>query len=215
MKNVDHSNPDQNLLLDLLDDCVTDEAIESLLANEQQAKAWYRHHTISSALKQQHSAYSSYQFTQAIAAKISNEPAIIAIPKPLFNSTWKKVSGGFAIAASVAFVMIFSVQLMDSPQIQNFDSVELKTQAISPTSSGSSINETEQAKLDEIQRIIDRMNQRNLTANEQLVGGETMAVQSFIIKTNKQSPFKTNNQAISFAEIVKNMKKPSESQKKN
>lgn len=222
-------------LSDLLDDCVNEGAIEQILTDSEQGETWYRYQAVRSVLNKEYSALSSLDFTHTISALIAKEPAIIARPgnsalekdniklgnktKPgktatgrLFvnASVWKRSYSGIAIAASVAFVMVFSVQMvnfsndsLNGETVAGFqESQDQEAVQISVSQSG----DAEQAKLDEIQRIIDQRSRLNLSANEQLVGGQFM-VQSFVVKTK--------DSLSAFEEEVRNMKKPSEIEQKD
>ncbi len=207
-------------LSDLLDDCANDEAIEHLLADKDGAEKWFRYNKVRAVLTQENSVHSSFDFTQSISAKIALEPSIIARPSSYAKEAvqtpsvvvnlWKKAGGGLAIAASVAFAMVFSVQLMNTSPSPGM-SASLDTAVNDPfTGQLESINfspvrDAEQVKLDEIQSILDTMNRQSLTMNEQLVGGEIM-VQSFVVTTKDVVDDKTSQ----FESQVRNMKKPSE-----
>lgn len=221
-KSSDFNN--NQYLSDLLDGCVSKEGMQALLPegeeiDREQEEAWYRYNTVRAVLNKENSAYSSFEFTQSISAKIAQEPSIVARSKVNklaladgsessvhYIDTWKKMTGGFAIAASVALAMIFSVELTHN-NMNTEGTGGLQTVATEPAMSPevlpvTFIDDAEQAKLDEIQAILDRMNRQNLTQNEQLVGGEVM-VKSFVVKMDEK--------ASAFENEVRQMKKPSES----
>jgi len=216
MTNANHFESRENLS-DLLDDQVSDEAIERLLADEassseSQSQAWFRYNMVSAVLNKEQSAYASFDFTQTVSAQIANEPAILARPKKTAQiiPLWRKATTGFAIAASVAFAMVFSVQMMNTPMEGLSGGTDVATQAtaqdLSPlqmniTPSQFSAEHAEQEQLDDIQRLLEQMSLRNPNVNEQLVGGEFIQ-QSFVVKTKPQ--------ATSFEEKIRSMKKPSE-----
>lgn len=193
-------------LSDLLDDCGQSAELDKLLADSEQMESWYRYNLVRSVLKNENSAYSSFQFTQAVSAKIAGEPAILSRPASSKSNNppiLRRFAGGFAIAASVAFAMVFSVQMMPSGSMQA--GVETATTTLNP-SVESLIKQTpqdlaEQHKLDEIQLILDRMSQQRQDVNQQLVGGPVM-VKSFIVKTKPE--------AIPLEARIRAMKKPSE-----
>ena len=178
---------------DLLDDCAAAEVVDEILSNEQDCETWYRYNLVSSVLKEEQSAYCHYEFTRSIAAQIADEPAIIARPKKPSNviQFWKRAGGGFAVAASVAFAMVFSVQMLDtgkapSSDFANSDSLQPSTSindsAVANNSSIISAAEAEeQARLDEIQTILNSMG-NNPNVYEQKVGGEV--IYSTVIKSN-------------------------------
>ncbi|MDH5432492.1 MAG: sigma-E factor negative regulatory protein [Gammaproteobacteria bacterium] len=192
------SNPDQ-LLSELMDDQVSDEAIEHLINVESSKEKWFRYHLVRSVLKKEDNNLQSYQFTESVAQKIADEPAIIAAPKRA--SGWKKASGNFAIAASVAFATVFSVQLT---QVADNDSsfngqeslIAAESIEIIPAAIDAVPDSHEQRQLDAIQQLLDQMNQQNLNSHEQLVGGETMFIQSYIIEDNRMTPFDKSGQSL-------------------
>ncbi len=200
-----------------------DSALNELLSDDESHEAWYRYNLVSSVLKQEHSAFSSYDFTHSISALIKEEPSIVAFPEQTILasdknanhsaglnsqvsnvvSLWRRAGGGLAIAASVAFVMVFSVQMMnsgtDTTLVNGLDSAKVDngTQLSTPHQSESEV--AEQARLDEIQFMLDKMNQNRLNANEQLVDGEVIF--SKVVRPNNMN---------SLERQVRNMKKPSE-----
>jgi len=119
-------------LSDLLDNRCDSNDFDELLADADTKNAWYRYQTVSSILRNEHSAQESHSFCQEISVKLADEPAIIAAPasnKRLASpkssklrsdiSPIRRFSGGLAIAASAAFATFFSVQtiqLSDSNQ---------------------------------------------------------------------------------------------------
>lgn len=181
-------------LSDLLDNCATSEAIGQVLSDEQDCETWYRYNLVSSVLKREESAFSDYEFTQSIAVQVANEPAIISRPKQVSPviQFWKRAGGGFAVAASVAFAMVFSVQMLDTSSDLGGDIV---TNSPLPTTSVSddafvskpavisAAEAEEQARLDEIQTILNSMGS-NPNVYEQKVGGEV--IYSTVIKTNQE-----------------------------
>ncbi|TQV84991.1 sigma-E factor negative regulatory protein [Aliikangiella coralliicola] len=223
----DKLNKNQHLS-DLMDDKPSNLAIDELLGDDEKAETWFRYQTVRSVLNDEHSAFSSYEFTQAISAKIADEPAIIARPDVSKNTTnyddvlpqpaatahvisrsWRRAGGGLAIAASVAFAMVFSVQVNNNSSSSSAPGLA-NTQSESSTAAENNIahatvspsDDAEQAKLDAIQRILEGVNRPDV--NEQLVSGEVM-VQSYIVKTN--------DPVSQFVQEVRSMKKPSEVKK--
>ena len=165
---------------ELLDDCASPEAIDELLASKSQQAAWYRYHAVRSTLKNEHSAYSSLSFTQAIAAKIADEPAILASPRKAQSTGsatilqfWKRAGGSLAIAASVAYAMVFSVQMMNSnPHGLSGSGLDTATVQTMPVIPATAAETEEQARLDALQDLLDSMSKSRLNAYEQQVGGE-------------------------------------------
>ena len=205
------SASDKQHLSDLLDDCSSAEAVDKLLADEAHGEAWYRYNTVSAVLKKEHSAFSSFDFTQAISAQIEQEPAILSRPKPKKSNVstigqfWKRTGGGLAIAASVAYAMIFSVEMMNSSSEAGLVGNDIATIQVEqtpiemPTAILSDAEAEEQARLNEIQNILNNINMSGSNVYEQQVSGE------LIVKTNaKPDPL------AEFERQVNNMKKPSE-----
>lgn len=107
---------------DLLDDQCQSSNIDELLVDPQADEALYRYQTVSNILRNQQSEMATSLFCQQVSDKIAPEPAIIAAPavnakvsNSKMNSNiipFKKIGGGFAIAASAAFATFFSVQTL-------------------------------------------------------------------------------------------------------
>jgi|GEM_PF-3330137 len=187
-----HQKDEHLRLSDLLDDCCATEEVDQLLASEKQQKAWYRYNLVSAVLKKENSAYSSFEFTQAISTQLEQEPAIISRPQREKNAVggatvtqlWKRVGGGMAIAASVAYAMVFSVQMMNSDRQNAFEPgiVSSPLESVSPVLESqptllTAADLEEQAKLDEIEHILNTMGKRNPNVYEQQVGGEGVMFQ--------------------------------------
>ncbi len=200
-------------LSELLDDCVTTDAAEELLNSQEQHAAWYRYNLVSSVIRKEESAYSSFEFTQSISDKIAQEPAIIARAKTPANENsvrssgklafLRRTGGGLAIAASVAYAMVFSVDMMQSEsgqlesQLAN-ETVQKTVQEASQVSvaaTNDADDAREQADLDYLQAIINGMDRHQV--NEQLVDGE--AVFSWKVRANELDELQQQ---------VSNMKKP-------
>jgi negative regulator of sigma E activity len=193
-------------LSDLMDDRGDQQTLDQLLAsNEQQAKTWYRYNLVSAVLNKQDSVHSSFEFSQMISDKIAKEPVLTSQKSAEVISFWKKATGGFAIAASVAFAMVFSVQMMNqAPQSLSGNNTIAEQNNALPSESGQTnvlMSSAEQTQLDDLQRTLDQINRNNFSLNEQLVGGEVM-VQSFVVKTNAETT--------PFEDRIRLMKKPSE-----
>ncbi len=109
-------------LSDLLDDQCSADDLGQLLNDSETNERWFRYQTVSAILKDQHAASASSEFFQSVSAKIDAEPSIIAAPSQQTQQTTaeihpfiaeiKRLSSGFAIAATVAFATFFSVQTM-------------------------------------------------------------------------------------------------------
>ena len=142
------------LLSDLLDEKCHTSDLDDLLVSDAISESWYRYHTVSAIIKDQHSASASFDFCNQISAKIADEPAIIAAPKYQRNrpqnsniqpiiAQFKRASSGFAIAASVAVATFFSFQTLQVAQ----DSATPDTQIASEFSdSNSTQNSVESSK---------------------------------------------------------------------
>ncbi len=154
------------LLSDLLDEQCHSSDLDDLLDNNDISESWYRYHTVSAIIKDQHSASASFDFCSQISAKIADEPSIIAAPKTAKFSNiqpiiaeFRRTGSGFAIAATVAVATFFSFQTLQVAQ----DGVLTDTQIASESNesnsipnnanstksiAGSEFNATEQYELD-------------------------------------------------------------------
>lgn len=108
-------------LSDLLDNKCDSSDLDKLLEHADTSETWYRFQTVSSLLRNEHSARVTPSFCREISSKLASEPAIIASPaknRPLQSrktaeiSPIRRFSGGLAIAASAAFATFFSVQTL-------------------------------------------------------------------------------------------------------
>ena len=183
----------QTHLSDLMDDNLTDEAIEQLSSEDVDAETWFRYQTVSAVLKNEHSAYSNYAFTQSISAKIAEEPAHSVNSQNLDNVvhlesrlSWRRFTGGLAVAASVAFAMVFSIQFAEGPIESNgLDQPSFVVDA--PESMNAPLYEltpadtAEQKKLEEIQQYLDRARRASFGVNEQYVSGD-VRFKSYIVQ---------------------------------
>lgn len=210
-------------LSQLLDDECSSSAIDQVLSNTESSEAWFRYNTIQSVLNKEHSVHSSFDFTQKISALIDQEPAIIAVPSNKSDSStqskpanvipfWKKAGGGLAIAASVAYAMVFSVQMMNkTPEVEAVNQAQL-TQPLNQTllANESLIDNSvvdpqdiaEQMQLDAIQSLLNQ-ERSGLNISEQQVGAEL--TYSTVIKMEQLKELENQ---------VNNMKKPSEASEK-
>ncbi|TQV72824.1 hypothetical protein FLL45_15260 [Aliikangiella marina] len=216
IKNNSLSQCEAQFISELLDGDCDAGSVDKLLGDDKHCETWYRYNQISAILRKEDSVFCSYQFTQAISEKIAEEPAIVAAANnaavksssKLFSgnvvSFVKRTGGGLAIAASVAYAMVFSVELMNTQDegfaspvqtvaSQSAPSIEIANTIISAAEL------EEQAKLDEIQAILRQMRQTDRNVYEQQVGGE------WIVSTVVRS-----NQIEEIQQQVQNMKKPSE-----
>ncbi len=112
-----------NSLSDLLDEQCSSIDLDSLLKDSETSDSWHRYSAVSVILKSEYSANASTDFCKEISAKIADEPAILAAPRPHVAKSSPATAGpvtaditrigsGFAIAASVAFATFFSVQTL-------------------------------------------------------------------------------------------------------
>lgn len=105
-------------LSDLLDGQCSSSELDNLLSDKDVADSWYRYSAVSATIKGEYSASANIDFCKDISARIEDEPAIIAAPRPrqtknrLVVAEVRKIGSGFAIAASVAFATFFSVQTL-------------------------------------------------------------------------------------------------------
>lgn len=116
-------------LSDLVDDKCSSDDLDSLLNDSKTIDRWHRYSAVSEILKGEYSANATTDFCMQISSKIADEPAILAAPRPTTNSEYetktaraevKRLTGGFAIAASFAFATFFSVQTMQVSDDSNF-----------------------------------------------------------------------------------------------
>ncbi len=105
-------------LSDLLDDQCSSGDLDRLLNDKDVSERWHRYNTVSAILKSEYSSHTGIDFCKEISAKIADEPAILAAPRPQqtiskpVTAEIRKISSGFAIAASVAFATFFSIQTL-------------------------------------------------------------------------------------------------------
>ena len=185
--NFSEVSAEDQIVSDLIDGHCDSDKVDCILESESARERWYRYNLASSVIKKEHSAFSSIEFTRSISAKIAEEPAIIAAPSQAKTqkstgsnvvSFWKRTGGGLAVAASVAYATVFSVQMLDSgTEIEDggFSALAVTDEAdvvISSQVLVSSAEAEQQAKLDEIQSIINKIGSNDLRAYEQQVGGE-------------------------------------------
>ena len=120
-------------LSDLLDDQCSSADLDALLKDRDSNDTWYRFQSVSAIIKDEHSAHTCSEFYNQISEKIALEPAIISAPKANQQQSknndnviqFKRLGGGFAIAASAAFATFISVQTLQvaehiEPQGQTF-----------------------------------------------------------------------------------------------
>ncbi|MCW8879547.1 MAG: RseA family anti-sigma factor [Kangiellaceae bacterium] len=218
VSNEQVSNQD---LSDLMDGMVSDEAFESILADEKQGEAWFRYHTARAVMQGEGSAFSSFDFTRSVAEKlameaehaVASDEVIDAQPKEAEVielgrwQPWRKLGGGLAVAASVAFAMVFSVQMMNkapSVELQPGTTIASGVEGqILPEVELTTDDKLQQRQLDDIQQILNR-SRNNFRVNEQFVSGNEAFVQSFIVET------KEKDDVSEFQREIRNMKKPSE-----
>ncbi|MET1254110.1 sigma-E factor negative regulatory protein [Aliikangiella maris] len=181
------SNKNQNLsdLLDGYGD--VSQNLNQLLSDKQQQQTWKRYHMVSAVLKKENSAHSSEAFLQSVSELIADEPSIIARPQVKNNAIstndtagdiqhvakttnvasifWKKASG-LAVAASVAYAMIFSVDLMEfstqAPLNSQFGQTQASNSPMDETQVSSSL--TAQASAQGMTEV-DSKNNLNLFAS--------------------------------------------------
>ena len=190
---INAGKANRNHLSDLMDDYISDEAIEALLSDDEQAETWFRYQTVSAVLKNEHSAFADYAFTQSISAKIAEESAfpqessshsnVIQLESRL---SWRRFTGGLAVAASVAFAMVFSIQFAEGPiDSNNLDQpgfvVDAPESMDAPVYELTPADTAEQKKLEEIQQYLDRARRTSFGVNEQYVSGD-VRFKSYIVQ---------------------------------
>ena len=208
-------------LSDLMDGMVSDEALENILASEKQGETWFRYQTASAVMKGESSAYCSYDFTQSVAAKLAMEPEHSAVSDEVVEDQpkeaevielgrwqpWRRFGGGLAVAASVAFAMVFSVQMMnEAPSVELQPGTTIASGAEGQMVPGTELtndDKLQQRQLDDIQQILNR-SRNNFGVNEQFVSGNEAFVGSLIVETKEKSDISE------FQKEIRNMKKPSE-----
>ena len=146
------------LLSDLLDENCNQADLDDLLNTENLSETWYRYNTVSSILKGEHSANASLSFCSELSAKISEEPAIISIPKSIQKAQAirqtaeiRRIGGGFAIAASVALATFFSfqtIQVADNSSSSALQTADTKNNSDSLEPTAFTFNEDEQNELE-------------------------------------------------------------------
>ncbi|MBV1908722.1 MAG: sigma-E factor negative regulatory protein [Kangiellaceae bacterium] len=183
----------KELLSDLLDERCDSVDIDNLLADEHISEEWFRYHAVSAILRDEHSAHSSLNFCNEISAKISDEPAIVAFPKPQTSrisgdltrkSEVRRIGSGFAIAASVAIATFLSVQTtqiaQDQPSSSEF-TASTPTESAKTTKDSTSydsialsndLNSNEQVELELFNDAYLQDFQRNDKGNFAPVAGE-------------------------------------------
>lgn len=177
-------------LSDLLDDQCSSADLDSLLNDQYVSESWHRYNAVSAILKEEYSVNANIDFCKKISAKIADEPAILAAPRPQqiknkpFIAEIRKISSGFAIAASVAFATFFSVQTLQvssdlSPSNKN--SVEVnqsnsESVAVEKTSMPISNDSLEQLELESFNDILmlqaRKSEQESIAPFATSVGGE-------------------------------------------
>ena len=195
----------QSHLSDLMDDNLSDEAIEQLLSDDAQAESWFRYQTVSAVLKNEHSAFSEYAFTQSTSAKIAEEPTYSQTPQTQSNVvslesrlSWRRFTGGLAVAASVAFAMVFSIQFAEGPiESNSLDQPSFVVDTPEPMDSTvyelTPADTAEQKKLEEIQKYLDRARRSSFGVNEQYVSGD-VRFKSYIVQVKDSDEDKKDDE---------------------
>ena len=156
---------------DLLDEQIAPEELSKLLKEDGVNECFYRYNLVSKILREEANAPVSMDFINAVSQKVDAEPTVLApssdsrsadgiateIPSinnstnnviPLFSKI-KKLTGGMAIAASVAvatFISVQSVQVADDA-VFNSDIANQPTKQINPMASDTGIESVEPANL--------------------------------------------------------------------
>ena len=107
-------------------------AVEVLLKEEKARGRWARYHLISDAMKQNLTNGINQQFSSRVMAALENEPTVLAPPKREFSDLGRRLSG-LAVAASVAVVAVFGVQLMNQEVYKESGQAPVNQVAQAPT----------------------------------------------------------------------------------
>lgn len=109
---------DEQTLSSVMDgDGATGETLAGVAAADGSRAAWARYHMIGDVLRDNASAIAPAEFSASIAARIADEPTVLA-PRGRTKSAMRPVAG-FAIAASVATLAVIGVQRMDPAEVSN------------------------------------------------------------------------------------------------
>lgn len=123
------SNDKSNFIASLLDEAPSKEKIDLLIADDELKKQWERYHLAQDVMSDQAPERIHLNLASSICAAIAEEPAHDGSDNKSDNVTslaqwrlnrlmkpeWLKQAAGFAIAASVTAVTIFSYQNLVSP----------------------------------------------------------------------------------------------------
>ncbi len=85
----------------------TDHVLDKLIHDEEMKQTWARYHLIGDCLRDNMPEQISNRVSQSVSQALQNEPTVLAPTKKQFNF---KPLAGFAIAASVAMVAVFTIQ---------------------------------------------------------------------------------------------------------
>jgi len=131
-------------LSNLLDDRCSCDELDQLLDDKNSSNNWYRYSLVSAILKNESSVALDSDFCQSVSAKIALEPAIIATQasrsaksdNALEQTTsnifaFGRYASGMAIAASVAFATFFSINQLQSSDLNHLDQGAVATSDVS------------------------------------------------------------------------------------
>ena len=105
---------DEQTLSSVMDgEAATGEALASVAATSGTRGAWARYHLIGDVLRDNSSELAPMDFAATIAARIADEPTVLAPPRRAQRAL--RPVAGFAIAASVATLAVIGVQRMEPP----------------------------------------------------------------------------------------------------
>lgn len=107
---------DEQTLSSVMDgEGTTSEALAGVAASSATRAAWARYHLIGDVLRDNSSAIAPAAFSGSIAARIADEPTVLA-PRGRTKSVMRPVAG-FAIAASVATLAVLGIQRMEPAEV--------------------------------------------------------------------------------------------------
>lgn len=103
---------DEQTLSSVMDgEDTTGKALAGVATNTPSRAAWARYHLIGDVLRDNSSAIAPAEFSASIAARIADEPTVLA-PRERTRNTMRPVAG-FAIAASVATLAVIGIGRME------------------------------------------------------------------------------------------------------
>lgn len=145
-------------------------AVEALLKDEEARGRWARYHLMSDAMKRNLPNGIDQQLSSRVMAALENEPTVLAPPKREFSDLGRRLSG-LAVAASVAVVAVFGVQLMNQEAYQ--ENGQASVSQVAQASAKSQVSAKNQA-LAQAQLSTQRSIQNNLVRPDMRPGVQTV-----------------------------------------